>query len=116
MSHGSFADDLAVMADSLEECIPRLKVLKEGIEQKVLRVNMKKTKIMVSGPGLYLLRDSGLLLCAICRIGVGVNSIQCWKHRLWVNKKCSGVRGRFVEDPDWIVILTTTVPIWTNMT
>ena len=50
-----YADDLAVMADSLEECIARLKVWKEGMEHKGLRVN---TKLMVSGPGLDLLRDS----------------------------------------------------------
>ena len=43
-----YADDLVVMADSLEECIARLKVWKEGMECKGLRVNMKKTKFMVS--------------------------------------------------------------------
>ena len=47
-----YADDLAVMADSLEECIARLKVWKEGMERKGLRVNMKKTKLMVSDSGL----------------------------------------------------------------
>ena len=29
-----YADDLAVMADSLEECIARLKVWEEGMERK----------------------------------------------------------------------------------
>ena len=43
-----YADDLVVMADSLEECIARLKAWKEGMERKGLRVNMKKTKLMVS--------------------------------------------------------------------
>ena len=42
-----YADNLAVMADSLEECIARLKVWKEGMERKGLRVNMKKTKLLV---------------------------------------------------------------------
>ena len=72
-----YADDLAVMADSLEECIARLKVWKEGMERKGLRVNIKKTKLMVLGPGLDLLRDSGAFPCAVFRSGVGVNSIQC---------------------------------------
>ena len=31
-----YADDLAVMADSLEECITRLNVWKEGMEHKGL--------------------------------------------------------------------------------
>ena len=83
-----YADDLAVMADSLEECIARLKVWKEGMEHKGLRVNMKKMKIMVLGLGLDLLCESGA-----SQYGVGVNS----KCRLWVHKKCSGVRGRMVD-------------------
>ena len=95
-----YADDLAVMADSLEECIARLKVWKEGMERKGLRVNMKKTKLMVSGPGLDP-RDSGAFPCAVCRSGGGVNSIQCSQCMYWVHKKCSGVRGRLAEDPDY---------------
>ena len=96
-----YADDLAVMTDSLEECIARLKVWKEGMERKGLRVNMKKTKLMVSGPGLDLLRESGAFPCAVCWSGVGVNSIQCSQCMYWVHKKCSGVRGRLAEDPDY---------------
>ena len=96
-----YADDLAVMADSLEECIARSKVWKEGMERKGLIVNMKKTKLMVSGPGLDLLPDSGAFPCAVCRSGVGVNSIQCLQCMYWVHKKFSGVRGRFAEDPDY---------------
>jgi len=47
-----YADDLVVIADSLEECIAKLKTLKIRMESKGLRVNMKKTKILVSGVGL----------------------------------------------------------------
>ena len=90
------------MADSLEECIARLKVWKEGMECKGLRVNMKKTKFMVSGPGLDLLRDSVAFPCAVCRSGVGVNYIQCLQCMYWVHKKCSGVRGRLAEDPVYV--------------
>ena len=52
------------MADSQEECIAKLKAWKEGMESKVLRVNMKKTKLMVSGSGLDLC-DSGASLCCL---------------------------------------------------
>ena len=96
-----YADDLVVMADSLEECIARLKVWKEGMEGKGLRVNMKKTKFMVSEPGLDLHRDSGFP-CAVCLNGVGVNSIQCSQCMYWVLKKCSVVRGRLAEDPGYV--------------
>ena len=40
-----YADDLVVMADSLEECIAKLKTWKEGMERKGLRVNTKKMKL-----------------------------------------------------------------------
>ena len=43
------------------------------MESKGLRVNMKKTKFLISGVGLNLLQDSGEFPCAICRSGVGVN-------------------------------------------
>ena len=42
-----YADDLVIIADSLEECIRRLLILKEGMEWKGLRVNAGKPKIMI---------------------------------------------------------------------
>ena len=86
-----YANDLAVMADSLEECIARLKVWKEGMDRKGLRVNMKKTKFMVSGLGLDLLRDSGAFPCAVWQSGVGMKSIQCSQCMYWVHKMCSDI-------------------------
>ena len=61
-----------------------------------------KTKVMVLGPGLDFLRDPGAFPCSVCRSGVGVNSIQCSQCMYWVHKKCSGVRGRLAEDPDYV--------------
>ena len=67
-----------------------------------MRVNMKKTKFLISGVGLNLLQDSGEFPCAICRSGVGVNSIECSQCKLWVHKKCSGLTGRLVADPEFV--------------
>ena len=36
--------------------------------------------------------------CAVCRKGVGINSIICQFCRCWVHKRCSGVRGKLKED------------------
>ena len=72
--------------------------MERGYGTQGLRVNMKKTKLMVSD----LLLDSGAFHCAVCRSGVGVNSIQCSQCMYWVHKKCSGVRGRLAEDPDYV--------------
>ena len=86
-----FADDLVIIATSLEECIDRVKAWKEAMESKVLRVNMGKTKFVASGIDLDVLRDSGKFHCAACRTGVGHGSgILCTKCVHWVHRKCAG--------------------------
>ena len=62
------------------------------MEEKGLRVNAGKTKIMICGMGLDLLQSSGEFPCAICRTGVGSNSIFCKGCKHWVHKKCSGLK------------------------
>ena len=75
--HG-YADDLIIIAELLEECVRRrLLTWKEAIEEKGLRVNAGKTKIMIYGRGLDLLKTSGEFPCAACCTGVGSNSIFC---------------------------------------
>ena len=54
----------------------KLKAWKEGMENKGLRVNIKKTKLMITGPGLNILRDSGAFPCAVCQSDVGVQTMQ----------------------------------------
>ena len=49
-----YADDLVIIAESLEECVRRLLTCKEAMEKKGLRVNAGKTKIMICGTGLDL--------------------------------------------------------------
>ena len=44
-----YADDLAVIAETEEELIKRLNEWKENVESKGMRVNMNKTKVMISG-------------------------------------------------------------------
>ena len=70
------------------------------MEEKGLRVNAGKTKIMICGMGLDLLQSSGEFPCAVCRTGVGSNSIFCKGCKHWVHKKCSGLK-RLTEDPDY---------------
>ena len=67
------------------------------MEAKGLRVNMGKTKIMVSGVNLQTLKDSGKYPCSVCRKGVASNSIYCAGCSHWVHKKCSGLKS----NPDY---------------
>ena len=69
-------------------------------EKKGLRVNAGKTKIMICGTGLDLLQSSGEFPCAVCRTGVGSNSIFCNGCKHWVHKKCNGLK-RLKKDPDY---------------
>ena len=95
-----YADDLVIIADSLEECVRRLLIWKEAIEKKGLRVNAGKTKVMICGTGLDLLQSSGEYPCAVCRTGVGNNSIYCNGCKLLLHKKCSGLQ-RLTPNPDY---------------
>ena len=95
-----YADDLVIIAESLEECVRRLLTWKEAMEEKGLRVNAGKTKIMICGTGLDLLQSSGEFPCAVCRPGVGSNSIFCTGCKHWVHKKYSGLKG-LTEDADY---------------
>jgi len=44
-----YADELAVLAETEEDLIKRLNEWKENVESKGMRVNMNKTKVMISG-------------------------------------------------------------------
>ena len=95
-----YADDLVIIAESLEECVRRRLTWKEAMEEKGLRVNAGKTKIMICGMGLDLLLSSGEFPWAVCHTGMGSNSIFCKGCKHWVQKKCSGLK-RLTEDPDY---------------
>ena len=70
-----YADDLVIIAESLEECVRRLLTWKEAMVKKGLRVNAGKTKIMICGTGLDLLQNSDEFPCIVRGTGVGSNSI-----------------------------------------
>ena len=54
-----YADDLVLIAESMEELVEKFNTWKEGIESKGLKVNMGKTKVMVSGRGIVPPTTSG---------------------------------------------------------
>ena len=82
-------------------CAHKLRSWKAGMESKGLRVNMQKTKVMISGGNLYTLKDSGEHPCRVCRKGVGVNSILCTGCSHWIHKKCSGIHRRLTTNPSF---------------
>ena len=93
-----YADDLVLIAESELELLNRLNVWKESLEVKGLRINMGKTKVMVCQAKSGQVMDSGRWPCAICKKGVGSNSIQCSKCKKWIHKKCSGLKKKLKQD------------------
>ena len=93
-----YADDLMVSAQSMDEWLVKLRTWRSELEKKGLKVNMGKTKLMVSGSNVDVLRKSRKYPCGVCRAGVGRKAIQCGGCRQWGHKKCSGIKGPLTSD------------------
>jgi len=88
-----YADDLVVIAETEEDLIKRLNEWKNNVENRGMRVNMSKTKVMISGERQKPVQKTARWPCGVCGRGVGSNSIQCTSCQKWVHKKCSGIKG-----------------------
>jgi len=58
-----------------------------------MRVNMNKTKVMISGERQKPTQKAARWPCGVCGRVVGSNSIQCTSCQKLVDKKCSGTKG-----------------------
>ena len=65
-----YADDLVIIADSLEECVKRLLICKEAMEKKGLRVNAGKTKVMICGTAW-----------TSCRVQANTHALSVWSRQ-----------------------------------
>jgi hypothetical protein len=88
-----YADDLVLIAETKELLMEKLRIWKENMEAKGLRVNLGKTKVMRCCDGEGKVEPSGKFPCRVCNKGVGENSIQCAECKRWVHKACSRVKG-----------------------
>ena len=77
-----------VLSETEEELIKRLNEWKENVESKGMRVNMNKTKVMISGERQMVWQKAARWPCGVCNKGVGSNSLQCTRCQKWVHKKC----------------------------
>ena len=83
-----YADDLVVIAETKVDLIKRLNEWKNNVENRGMRVNMNKTKVMISGERQKPVQKAARWPCGVCGIGVDGNSIQCTSCQKWVHKKC----------------------------
>jgi len=84
------ADDLVLIAETEDNLIKRLNEWKDNVKNRGMRVNMNKTKIMISGECQK--QKAVRWPCGVCGRGVGSNSIQCICCQKCVHKKCSGIK------------------------
>ena len=88
-----YADDLVVIAETEDDLITRLNEWKDNVEIRGMRVNMNKTKVMISEEWRKVMQKTAGWPCGICGRGVGNNSIQYTSCQKWVHKKCSSIKG-----------------------
>ena len=75
-----------MIAETFEGLMTKIAVWKNGLKSKGLKVNMGKTKVMISGRDHYTLQTSGKYPCVVCRKGVRKNSIFFSGCSSWVHK------------------------------
>jgi len=63
------------------------------VDNRGVRVNMNKTKVMISGERQKPMQKTARWPCGVCGRGVGSNSLQCTSCQKCVHKKCSGIKG-----------------------
>jgi hypothetical protein len=102
-----YADDLVLLAESEEELKLKIARWKSGMEDKGLRVNIQKTKVMRCQVGTGQVEESGKWSCGVCKKGVGYNSIKCHGCSKWIHKKCSSIVGR-LQDVDGSIFQCST--------
>jgi len=66
-----------VIAETEEDLIKRLNEWKNNVENRGMRVNMNKTKVMISGECQKPVQKVARWPCGVRSRGVGSNSIQC---------------------------------------
>ena len=88
-----YADDIAMMSETIVAIANKIITCKEAFESKILKVNLGKTKVMVSG----CITKDGLSKrkvepCGVCSLRVKANSVirvQCGK---WIHRRCVGMK------------------------
>ena len=61
-----YADDLVVIAETEEDLIKRLNEWKDNVENRVMRVNMNKTKVMITEEQQKVMQKAVRWPCGVC--------------------------------------------------
>ena len=91
MSEMLYADDLVLTSKTMEGLRETFWKWKEAFESRGLKVNLRKTKVVVSGAEGEV-TVSRIDPCGICGKRVMANSVLCVKCRKWIHGRCAKVK------------------------
>jgi len=72
-----YADDFVVIAETEDRLVKRLIEWNNSVENGGMRVNMNKTKVIISEECQKVMQKAARWPYGVCGKGVGNNSIQC---------------------------------------
>jgi len=79
-----YADDLVVIAKTEDDLIKRLNEWKDNVENRGMRLNMNKMKVIISEKCQKLMQEAARWPCGFCG--------HCTGCQKWAYKKCSDIR------------------------
>ena len=91
MTEMLYADDLVLMSETLEGMREKFWKWKMAFESKGLKVNLGKTKMMVSGAEEEV-SVSKVDPCGMCGKRVRANSVLCGKCGKWIHGRCTRMK------------------------
>ena len=86
-----YTDNLVIMSENMKDLKERFWNWKDALESRGLKVNTKKTKLMVSGSEGELFK-SKIDPCGVCGRRVMANSVLCTKCGNWIHGKCEKIK------------------------
>ena len=86
-----YADDLVLTSETMEGLREKFWKWKEAFESSGLKVNLGKTKVVVSGAEGEV-TVSKIDPCGICGKRVMASSVLCVKCRKWIHGRCAKVK------------------------
>ena len=84
-----YADDLVLMAPTMEQLGRRVAEWRPSLLDKGLKVNEGESHDNVGSSGGKIIVNSGMWPCGACGKGVQASSVQCTLCKKWVHKWCT---------------------------
>ena len=86
-----YADDLVIMSEDMEDLKEKFWNWRDAPESKGLKINTRKTEVIVSGSKGELFK-SKLDPCGVCERRIIANSVLCTKRENWVHGTCAKIK------------------------